>query len=426
MVNGIFTLDDVDVGGKTVLARFDMNSPLDPSTKLPRDITRIQYSLPTLEELSTKGAKTIILIHQGGDPEYHNYGSTEPHARIIGELLGRNILYVDDVCGEAAREKIKNLQNGEILMLENVRFLAEELNLFENKLKLTPEEQTQTLLVRKLAPLADLYVSDAFAASHRSQPSLVAFEELLPSAIGRLFEKELASLNRILQNPERPCIFVLGGAKIEDAFMMMTKVLKEQLVDAVLTTGLVSNVMTMAREIALGGPSEEIIKKRNLLGLVETAREFLAAFGDKIMLPVDFAYPLDGKRHEIDVHQLPAEHPLLDIGSKTVGQYAKRIAEAKVIFFNGPAGVFEKEETEYGTKMIMTAIARSDAFSAVGGGESISAVNKYHLGAQISYISTGGGALIRFLSGEELPVIKALKKSAQRFPCPRAISSMPH
>ncbi len=416
MINGIYTLDDFELEGKTVLARFDMNSPLDAATKLPKDTTRIKYTVPTLQELSKKGAKTVILIHQGGDPEYQNYGSTEPHAKKLGELLGKKILYVDDVCGEAAQNRIKGLQNGDILMLENVRYLLEDSNAFENKLKLTPEEQANTLLVRKLAPLADLYLTDAFAAAHRSQPSLVAFQEVLPSCMGRLFEKELASLNRVLQSPDRPCIFVLGGAKIEDAFMMMSKVLGEKVADAVLTTGLVSNVMTMAKGISLGGPSEEFIKKRNLLGLVETAKELLAQYGNKIVLPVDFAYPIDGKRYEINAEQLPVEHPLLDIGSKTVSQYEKLIKEAKVIFFNGPPGVFEKEETEYGTKGVMTAIAKSEGFSALGGGESISALNRYNLLSDISYISTGGGALIRYISeGESLPVIKALKKSAQKF-----------
>lgn len=417
MINGIYTLDDFDVKGKTVLARFDMNSPIDPATKKPRDITRIKYSVPTLEELSKKGAKTVILIHQGGDREYHNYGSTKMQAGILSQLMGREILYIDDTCFEAAQNRIRNLKDGEILMLENVKYMGEELNAFENTVRLTPEEQAKTVLVSKLAPLADLYVSDAFAASHRSQPSLVGFEEVLPSAMGRLLETELSSLNRVLKDPERPCVFVLGGAKIEDAFMMMTTVLKNKVADKVLTTGLVSNVMILSKGIALGKPSEDFIKKRDLMNLVEESKGMLAEFGDKIVLPVDFAYAIDGKRYEVDVDKLPVDYSLTDIGSKTVAMYEQIIKGAKVLFFNGPAGVFEKPETECGTKGVLTAIAESEGFSAIGGGESLFAVAKYGLTDKINYISTGGGALIRYISeGENLPVIKALKKAAQKFP----------
>ena len=218
MINGMYTLDDFDLTGKTVLARFDMNSPLDPKTREPIDITRIKKSLPTLKELSEKGAKTVILIHQGSDIEYHNYASTKPHVQIVSRLLGKPVDYIDDVCGPAARNKIKALKNGQILMLDNVRFMAEEMTLFETKLNLTPEEQAKTLVVRKLAPLADLYICDAFAAAHRSQPTLVGLEEVLPSAMGRLLEKEVTSLNKLLKNAEKPSIFILGGAKIQDAF----------------------------------------------------------------------------------------------------------------------------------------------------------------------------------------------------------------
>ncbi|MBA7591650.1 Phosphoglycerate kinase [subsurface metagenome] len=165
MINGMYTLDDFNLKGKTVLARFDMNSPLDPKTREPMDITRIKSSLPTLRELTEKGAKTVILIHQGSDVEYHNYSSTEPHARFIAQLLGMPVSFIDDVCGPAACDKIRDLENGQILMLENVRYMAEEMTLFETKLNLTPEEQAKTIIVRKLAPLADLYVCDKYGRS---------------------------------------------------------------------------------------------------------------------------------------------------------------------------------------------------------------------------------------------------------------------
>lgn len=415
MINGMHTLDDFDLKGKTVLARFDMNSPLDPETKEPVDITRIKRSLPALKELSEKGAKTVILIHQGSDIEYHNYASTKPHAKIVARLLGKPVDYIDDVCGPAARDKIKALKNDQILMLENVRFMAEEMTLFETKLNLSPEEQAKTQVVQKLAPLADLYLCDAFAAAHRCQPTLVGMEEVLPSMMGRLFEKEITSLNQLLKNPQKPCIFILGGAKIQDAFLMMDSVLKNNIADMILATGLVAQVMLLAKGIFLGKPSEDLIKKKNLEEYIEKSKNILNRYNNKIKLPVDFAYSISGKRQEVKVNDLPIDDALTDLGKNTISAYETIIKDAKTIFFNGPAGVFEKAETEWGTKSILTAISKSNAFSAIGGGDSITAVNKYKLANDISYISTGGGALVRFLSGEELPVIKALRKSAKRF-----------
>jgi len=415
VINGMHTLDDFDLKGKTVLARFDMNSPLDPETKEPVDITRIKRSLPALKELSEKGAKTVILIHQGSDIEYHNYASTKPHAKIVARLLGKPVDYIDDVCGPAARDKIKALKNDQILMLENVRFMAEEMTLFETKLNLSPEEQAKTQVVQKLAPLADLYLCDAFAAAHRCQPTLVGMEEVLPSMMGRLFEKEITSLNQLLKNPQKPCIFILGGAKIQDAFLMMDSVLKNNIADMILATGLVAQVMLLAKGIFLGKPSEDLIKKKNLEEYIEKSKNILNRYNNKIKLPVDFAYSISGKRQEVKVNDLPIDDALTDLGKNTISAYETIIKDAKTIFFNGPAGVFEKAETEWGTKSILTAISKSNAFSAIGGGDSITAVNKYKLANDISYISTGGGALVRFLSGEELPVIKALRKSAKRF-----------
>jgi len=415
VINGMYTLDDFNLKGKTILARFDMNSPLDPKTREPIDITRIEKSMPTLKELSEKGAKTVILIHQGSDIEYHNYASTKPHAKIISQLLGKPVEYIDDVCGPAARDKIKALKNSQILMLENVRFMAEEMTLFETKLNLSPEEQAKTQVVRKLAPLADIYLCDAFAAAHRSQPTLVGMEEVLPSAMGRLLEKEITALNQLLQNPEKPCIFILGGAKIQDAFLMMDSILKNNIADLVLATGLVAQVMLLAKGISLGKPSEGLIKKKNLEEYIEKSKDILNKFGDKVKLPIDLAYVSGGERKEVKVSNLPINDILMDLGQNTISEYESIIKEAKTVFFNGPAGVFEKEETELGTQSILAALARSNAFSVIGGGDSIAAVNKYSLANHISYISTGGGALVRFLSGEELPVIKALKKSAKRF-----------
>lgn len=417
MIDGMYTLDDINVTGKIVLARFDMNSPLDPNTREPIDITRIEESVPTIKELIEKGARIIILVHQGSDIEYQNFASVEPHSKMLSKLLNKTVNYIDDICGPAAREKINSMESGEILMLENVRFMAEEMTLFETKLNLTPEEQSKTIIVQKLSPLANFYLNDAFAAAHRSQPTLVGMEEVLPSIMGRLMEKEISSLDRLLRKPKKPCIFILGGAKIQDAFLMLNTIFDNNVADFVLATGLFSHVMLLAKGIGLGKPSEESIKKKNLEEFIDKSKRIIDKYGDKIKLPVDFGYIDSGNRKELMIKDLPlSNNILMDIGSKTINEYKKIISEAKTIFFNGPAGVFEEDKAEMGTKSLLIAIADSSAFSAVGGGDTITALNKYSLLDQMSYVSTGGGALIRFLSGEELPVIKALKKSAKKFP----------
>ena len=225
MKYGINTLDDFAWGGKVVLCRVDINAPLDPETGGLRDITRLKGCAPTVRELADAGARVVLLAHQGGDLEYHNYASTEPHAAVMSELTGRDVGFIDDVCGPAARDAVGRLADGDVLLLDNVRFCGEELTLFERKLELSPADQAKTLVVRKLAPLADLYVCDAFAAAHRSQPTLVGFEQLLPSAMGRLFENEYANLARLREEPARPCVFILGGTKIQEAFPMMAAAL---------------------------------------------------------------------------------------------------------------------------------------------------------------------------------------------------------
>lgn len=420
MKHGIYTLDDFDLYNKTVLCRVDINSPLKPDKSGLRDITRIEGCLPTIKELADKGAKVVILAHQGGDLEYQNYGSTAPHAQVMSELLGRPIQFIDDVCGPAARQKIKELKPGDILVLDNVRYMAEELTLFETRLKLTPEEQSRTVVVQKLAPLADVYVCDAFAAAHRSQPTLVGMEEVLPSAMGRLFEAELSALSRLRENPARPCLFILGGAKIEDAFLMMGSVLKDGVADGILTGGLVANIMFLAAGVNLGEQSKELIYKRNLAEYIEVAKELLEKYGDKIHLPEDLAWVEEGTRKEITVSSLPVDGLIVDIGHRTVERYLEKINNAQTIFINGPLGVFENEASSYGTREIWQGVANSSAFSVIGGGDSLTAANKFGVLDKFSYVSTGGGALVRFLTGEELPVIKALRKAAQRFKSDRS------
>ena len=409
---GIRTLDELHLSGKTVLCRVDINQPVDRASGTLKSINRIRACVPTVRELSDKGAKVVLMAHQGSDIEYKNYYTTKPHAAVLSELLGREVKWIDDVCGPAAREAIRALKDGEILLLDNVRFVAEEQTLFETKLRLTHEQQARTLLVEKLAPLADCYVCDAFAAAHRDQPSLCGFEQVLPSAMGRLFEQEFCTVSQVMEAPERPCVFVLGGAKISDAFLMMQTVLSRGVADHIVTGGLVGNIFLTALGEQIGQGSLDFILKSNYGEYIDRARELYAQYGDKIVLPKDLSWVENGGRKEALLGSVPADIGAVDIGHETVSEYQQLILNAGTVFVNGPMGVFEQPESEYGTRAVWQAIADTKGHSVLGGGDSITATEKFGLTDRMGYICTGGGALIRFLSGEELPVVRALRHGA--------------
>ena len=406
---GIRTLDELDVRGKTVLCRVDINQPVDRAKGTLKSVNRIRACVPTIQELSDKGAKVVLMAHQGSDIEYKNFYTTQPHAQVLTDLLGREVQWIDDVCGPAARERIAALRDGEVLLLDNVRFVAEEQTLFEMKLRLTHEQQSKTLLVEKLAPLGDLYVCDAFAAAHRDQPSLCGFEQVLPSAMGRLFEQEYCTVSGLMESPERPCVFILGGAKIADAFQMMETVLSRNVADTILTGGLVANIFLIALGRSIGQGSNDFIAASNYTEFFSKAKALYDAYGDRIVLPVDLAWVKDGQRQEAQVDGVPEDAAAVDIGKETAALYRERIMSARTVFVNGPMGVFEKPESELGTRAVWQALADTEGFTVLGGGDSITATEKYGLTDRMGYICTGGGALIRFLSGEELPVVKALR-----------------
>lgn len=411
---GINTLDDYELAGKTVLCRVDINQPVNKAADTLKSTSRIEACVPTIQELSEKGARIVLLAHQGSDIEYQNFYTTRPHAKVLSGLLGTEVKWIDDVCGPAARECIGQLKDGEILLLDNVRFISEEQTLFELKLQLSHEEQAKTLLVEKLAPLADLYVCDAFAAAHRDQPSLCGFQQRLPSAMGRLFEKEYCVLSELMENPDKPCIFVLGGAKVSDAFLMMETVLSAGIADCILSGGLVANILLAAKGEAIGQGSIDFIHKSNHTDFIETAKELLKKYPGKILMPMDLAYVTDGKRNECEIGAVPAGISAVDIGSKTAAAYQDAILKAKTVFVNGPMGVFESPPSELGTKAVWDALGQTGAYTVIGGGDSITATTKYKKTEVISYICTGGGALIRFLTGEELPVVRALREGARK------------
>jgi phosphoglycerate kinase len=378
--------------------------------------------VPTLKELLQKKAKLVLLAHQGSDIEYDNFYTTQPHAAVLFKILGQEVQFVDDVCGPAARAAIRALAPGEALLLDNVRFCAEEQTLFEMNLKLTHAQQAETQVVAKLAPLADLYVCDAFAAAHRDQPTLCGFEQVLPSAMGRLFEKEYCVVSELMERPARPCAFILGGAKVSDAFLMLGTVLKSGAADIVLTGGLVANILLAAKGVEIGSGSRAFIERSGYARFIEDVKPLLETYGEKIMLPRSLAYFSDGARREANVGGIPTDACALDIGVDAAEDYASVIRRVKTVFVNGPMGVFEKPETEAGTRIVWTALSDTAAYTVVGGGDSVTAAKKFKVTDKLGYVCTGGGALIRFLTGEELPVVKALRHAAAAFP----IEGEPH
>ncbi len=413
MEAGINTLDDFGLDGKTVLLRVDINSPIDRETKQLVNDNRIQKSLPTIKELADVGAKVVLLAHQGDTEDYHNLVSLEPHAKRLAELLGRPVGFIDDIAGPAAIERVKSLQPGELLLLTNVRYYAEEVSTFVNFVKLTPAELAGTRLVRNLAPLADLFVNEAFAAAHRYSPSLVGFAEVLPTAAGRLFVEEFGALARVKETPQHPCVYVLGGARIADAFSMMEAVLSTGAADQCLTCGLNGEVMVLARGTTLGAPTERLIDENGLTPFIQKAKELDAEYGHKIVSPVDFAVD-DGGRKELGLDELPSGHLLVDVGRKTMGSYEAVIAKAATIFVNGPAGIYEKPESAEGTRRLWNAIADAPGYSVIGGGDSVAAGAKFGVLERMGYVCTSGGGMVRFLSGQELPVVSALRRAAER------------
>jgi phosphoglycerate kinase len=402
------TLDDINVKGKVVLVRVDFNSPVDPQSLKVLDDTRIKaHGETTIKELVEKGAKVVILAHQGrpGEPDFI---PLEQHAVILAQVLGKPVKYVDDLYGEEAKASIKNLKSGEVLVLKNTRTYPDE-----QKSK-TPEEHARSEFIKALAPLADVFVNDAFSAAHRAHASVVGFSAVLPTVAGRIMERELKALSQVLEAPQKPCVFILGGAKADDSLEISRYVLKNNITDFVLTGGITGHLFLLANGVDLGKQNMELLEKQGILGLVSGIKELIVTYQGKVKVPIDVAVDENGKRKELLVSSLPTEFSIFDIGTQTIKQYCQIIKKAKSIVISGPPGVYEKKEFLKGTKEILEAVATSKAFSLVGGGHTVAAVHELGLEDKMSYISTAGGALIEFLMGKTLPAVAALEESAKK------------
>jgi len=389
--------------GKTVFVRVDINSPLDPETRQIMDDTRIRMTRYTFESLDE--AKVVVGSHQGR-PGDEDFTSLEAHAKLLQKHVTQQVRFVEDTIGPEARRQIRNLKAGEILVLDNLRLCSEE------NISATPDKLADTIMVGRLAPLFDVYVNDAFATAHRVQASIVGFPQVVQAVAGRLMAKELEALKQAYHNPQRPSVYVIGGAKAEDKLPIIENILRTGKADRVLVGGVVANVFLRASGTDFGETGNRILDKSP--ALLEKARFILKNYKDEIVLPKDLALSRGGKRVEVLVGQGTKGDPVHDIGKETSGQYAGIIKGSKTVVSSGPLGLFEEKGFELGSRIVLEAMAAQGACSVVGGGHMGSYASSLGLDKRITHVSTAGGAMLAFLAGEELPGVKSLVDAARR------------
>jgi len=408
------TIDDYDLSGQTVLLRIDINSSINPENGELLDDTRIKRHSATVKELSDKGARVTILAHQSR-PGKLDFVSLEKHGERMSQIINKKIKFIKDLYGKKAIEGMKNLRNGEIILLNNVRFDEEEieLNKFTND---NFDMQKNSQLVKKLSPHASYFVNDAFAASHRCQPSLVGFAENMPALAGRVMQRELDFLGKAISSGPTPRIAVLGGSKAADSVAIAENFLNKG-VHNILTGGVVANIFLFASGVDIGKPSTEFIKKQipEHKNVIKLAKKLLTKYEGKIQFPTDVVLNVEGKRSGTNITNPPQNNSLFDIGIDTLVNYISIIKTAGTIIANGPMGVFEDSEFATGTNEVFRAISESNGMTVVGGGETAMAFNQMGLANGIRHVSTGGGACISFMSGETMPALEAMRRSKKLF-----------
>lgn len=403
-----YTMDDFNLEGRKVLLRVDINSPMDAKTGKITDDTRIRSHAETIKELLNRGSSVAVLAHQGrpGDSDFTTLAA---HSALLSKYVGSDVKYVEGLFGPYARSSIGAMKDGEALLLENVRFYSEE------NIEKIPEAQAKTFLVRNLAPLFSLYINDAFATAHRAHPSLVGFPMVMPSAGGRLLQKEVDFLSCVFDKSCKPCIFILGGGKVPDSVQLMETLLPKDLADKVLLTGLVSHLFLIASGKRLGKSTVKIMEGKGLNSLLPRAEFLLKTYGDRIMMPVDIAYLRGGRRQESDISHPDDASPVYDIGEATVKLYGETISRANTVIMRGPAGYIEDTRFTKGSEELLLSLVRANARTLLGGGHLRAISERLKVADKIGYFSTGGGAFITFLSGERLPALEVLITSAQKF-----------
>jgi phosphoglycerate kinase len=396
------TLSNIVVEDKVCLTRVDMNCPLDEDKNL-LDVTRIKAHAETIKYISDHRGKVVVIAHQGR-PGSSDFSSLRLHAKELQKILGSayTVKFLPHTHGSEVEAQITDMNSGEILVLENVRMVENETA------KKSPEEHAKDPYIQSLSRVSQIFVNDAFSAAHRSHMSLVGFTPLLPSVAGYIMEREVTNLQRVVNNPEKPCVFILGGIKPEDSFKVAEFVLKNDIADAVLTGGAVSQLLLVAEGKTLGKPTMEFLENKKLLQYIEPAKKLIQQFKEQTKAQIDFAVNDNGRKN-YKMNDLPLAYPILDIGNQTIDLYKEIIINSVTSVFNGPMGKFEETGFDKGTIEIFKAMSKSPGFSLAGGGHSVSVIEKN--GIKLSYVSTAGGAMIEFLMGKSLPAIEALNLS---------------
>jgi len=397
----ILTLDDFDLKGKTVLLRVDLNVPIDHDTKEILGEYRIEEAAITIKALNN--AKIVVISHQGRVGR-KDFVGMKNHAKVLEKYCGKKVKYVQDVIGTSAIEEIKNMNDNDIIMLDNLRLCAEE------NYEFSLEDSAKTIMVKRLAGLFDLFVLDSFPSAHRTHPSLVGFAQVLPTCAGKLIEKEVMQLQKILDVAKGPYTIVLGGSKVGDRLMAIKKLIDNKRADHVLLTGVIANVFMRAQ-----GRIKFPLNIKREDEHVANAHALIGEHPDVFSTPVDVAVNNNSSRIEIDVRDLQNDDEIFDVGQKTIEHYGKIISGSGTVFISGPAGYFEKDDFKTGTKSLLEYVANSMATTIVSGGHLTTALKKYELSDKVNHISTAGGALVRYLAGEELPMIKSLEESARKY-----------
>lgn len=404
-----FTMDDFNFDGKTVFVRIDVNSPIHPETGDVLGNSRFKSHLETINAL--RNSKVVLIAHQSRPGKY-DFTTLRQHAAVLRRLTGRDVKYIDALFGENVEKEIKKMKNGDLIMLENCRFYSEETAIDPADV----DTMMETNMVRKLKPLMDYYIIDAFPAIHRSQTTLVGFSRAVPNIAGKLIEKEVSMLERFRSGSDHPKIAILGGSKIDDSIIVSRSFLEKKIVDTIITGGVVGNIFLWAQGIDIGKKNRDFILKNNKNHdkLLETAKMLVRKYGDKILVPQDVVLNPSGRRVKIGEEGADSEM-MADIGLDTVVVYSEVINKAKAIFMNGPMGMYELDRYSVGTREIMSFVTHSDALKIVGGGHTLSALEKLEMLDKIDHASSGGGSLISYLSGESMPVMEALKRSKSYF-----------
>lgn len=386
------TLNDLDVKGKKVFCRVDFNVPMKDGEVT--DDTRIKAAIPTIKHLSDQGAKVILASHLGRPKgQVVQELRLDPVAKRLSDLIGKEVVKTDAVFGEEVNEAIAGLNDGDILLIENVRFEP-------------GEEKNDETLAQAFADMADLYVNDAFGAAHRAHASTTGVAEKLPAAAGFLMEKEISVLSKALENPERPFTAIIGGAKVKDKIGVIDNLLEK--VDHLIIGGGLAYTFIKAQGHEIGKSLLEEDK-------IDLAKQFMDKAEEKgvrLLLPTDAIvadqFAEDANVKIVPIDEIPSDWEALDIGPKTREQYSEIIAQSKLIIWNGPMGVFEMDAFAGGTKAVAEALAKTDGYTIIGGGDSAAAVEKFNLAEKMDHVSTGGGASLEFMEGKVLPGVKAL------------------